>query len=48
MGNLLEKLWSDAVPTVKQLALLTVICAGIALLACVPIWGLVWLLGGVK
>lgn len=47
MEKLLEKLWGDVVPTAKQLALLTLICAAIALLVCTPIWGLVWLLGGI-
>lgn len=48
MRELLKEMLRDALSTGKQLGFLLLLAIGIALSINVPLWGLVWLLGGIK
>lgn len=48
MRELLKEMLRDALSTGKQLGILLLLAIGIALSINVPLWGLVWLLGGIK
>ena len=48
MGNMLKEMLQDALCTGKQLGFLLLLAVGASLIVATPIWGLVWLLGGIK
>lgn len=48
MLNMLKEMLRDAISTGKQLGFILLLAIGIALSINVPLWGLVWLLGGIK
>ena len=48
MAEMLKEALRDALCTGKQIGFLLLLAIGIALSINVPLWGLVWLLGGVK
>ena len=48
MTEMLKEALRDAFCTGKQLGFLLLLAIGIALSINVPLWGLVWLLGGIK
>lgn len=48
MTEMLKEALRDAFCTGKQLAFLLLLAAGIALAVSGPIWGIFWLLGGIK
>ena len=48
MLDLLNEMLRDAISTGKQIGFLLLLAIGIALSINVPLWGLVWLLGGIK
>lgn len=48
MGNMLKEMLQDALCTGKQLGFILLLAIGIALSINVPLWCLVWLLGGIK
>ena len=48
MVKLLKDLLRDALCTGKQLASLLLLAAGTGIIVCGPIWGLIWLIGGIR
>ena len=48
MLDLLNEMLRDAISTGKQLGFILFLAIGIALSINVPLWCLVWLLGGIK
>ena len=48
MLNMLKNILRDVLCTGKQLAFLLLFVVGASLIIATPIWGLVWLLGGIK
>jgi hypothetical protein len=48
MANLLKDILRDVFCTGKQLAFLLLLAIGATLTVCAPLWGIVWLLGGIR
>ena len=48
MLDLLNEMLRDALCAGKQLGFLLLLAVGISLIVATPIWGLFWLLGGIK
>ena len=48
MLNMLKEMLQDALCTGKQIGFLLILAVCAAKIVNIPLWGLVWLLGGIK